>query len=79
MILTTHHALGDGRNAFSILTQYIDILSNLLIDESYQGDDLTINVPSKNMEQLIEEYRAKENFKSHVVDIEFNEKCKKLS
>jgi hypothetical protein len=51
----------------------------LITNESYQGDDLPVYVPSKNMEELIEEYRAKEGYKSHIEDIEYNEKCKKLS
>jgi len=78
-IYTTHHALGDGRNAFSILTQYIDILSNLIIDENYQGEDIPVNVPGKNMKEYIDEYRTKDGYKSYIEKIDYKQKCKKLS
>jgi hypothetical protein len=79
IIHTTHHALSDGRNLFSILSLYIDILTKLIEDENYLGEELPIVESTKTVDELLGEYIAKKETTFHAVEDDYNTSLRKYS
>jgi len=79
IIYTTHHALSDGRNLFSILSLYIDILTKLIEDENYVGAELPIVESTKTVDELLAEYHAKKEYSFDAIKDEYNDTLRKYS
>jgi len=59
LIFTISHAISDGRNSFSILVQYLNMLDKVLKDVAVDKKDL-IEIPSnQSWEKLVEELKCK--------------------
>jgi hypothetical protein len=77
-IFTTHHSIGDGKNLFTIFTQYVELVARLLKNEEEQIE-LTPIESNKFMEEMVYEYKLKENYRVLIEPNEFNENVNKLS
>jgi hypothetical protein len=78
-LYTSHHGMGDGKNAFALFTHYIDILSELLAGTN--EEDIKMNVfESKHcMEELVGEYKSKPGYASSIEKNDYDESLNKLS
>jgi hypothetical protein len=78
-IFTTHHSIGDGKNLFTIFTQYVDLVAQLLENDAVQLIQSATIESNKNMEEMVYEYKSKENYRSLLEANEYNENVNKLS
>ena len=67
-ILTNNHAINDGRNGFSIMVQFLNILGALLENTTCEEMNGEVEDSPKSADQLIEEYKAQPGFKSLPAD-----------
>jgi len=77
-VFITHHSIGDGKNLFTIFTQYVDLVAQLLESDN-EHIELTPIESKKYMEEMVHEYKLKENYRSLLVPNEYNENVNKLS
>ena len=69
-VFTTHHGLGDGRNAYSILLQFINILASLISNTKWNESEIEVSQPP--VEELVEIERSKAGFKAFSEDIGYD-------
>ena len=67
-ILTNNHAINDGRNGFSIMVQFLNILGALLENTTCEEMNGEVEHSPRSSEQLIEEYKAQVGFKTLPAD-----------
>ena len=64
MIFTLSHAISDGRNSFSIIIQYLNILDKLLKGITVDKKDL-VEIPSNlSWEKMVEDMKSRSKIKS---------------
>ena len=71
-IFTNHHAIGDGRNLYTIMIQFLNILGALL--ENKTCDEMNGEIEHSNfcMEELVHDFKSKPEYKSSKVDTVFD-------
>lgn len=75
-LYTSHHGIGDGKNAFDLFTNFIDIVASLLDNSMVETK---IYESNHSMEDLVREYKSKENYKSAKLLNDFDDKLNKVS
>lgn len=78
-LYTSHHGMGDGKNAFTLFTHYIDILSELLTGANAEDIKMNVFESKHSMEELVSEYKSKSEYASSIEKNDYDESLNKLS
>ena len=67
-IITVHHSIGDGRNIYAIMIQFLDILGCLLEGKTCEAMNGEVEHSTHTMEEMAEAYRSKPDYKYSKVE-----------
>ena len=72
-IFTSHHSIGDGRNCYELMLQFLNILGNFLegvqIDDDDDDQVRSVEETPHSLEELVTTYQAQSNYKSTTKEV----------